>query len=65
MSVKSNFHLEESHIMYNSFLNLVKIYLQKLGPWGNCSQCSCVGFVKDSRNENICERCGHSYSEHY
>lgn len=32
------------------------------GGWGKCSTCDCANF---SGNGNICQRCGHSYSEHW
>ncbi len=30
--------------------------------WGTCSVCNCAGFKGSG---NICDRCGHSYSEHW
>jgi hypothetical protein len=32
--------------------------------WGSCSKCPCAGFVQSYGN-NICDRCGHSYTEHW
>lgn len=52
--------------MFSSIFNLMKTCFRKqLSGTGGCSKCSCIGFDKDSQNENICQRCGHSYSEHY
>jgi hypothetical protein len=33
--------------------------------YGACSKCSCVGFNADTSNNNVCQRCGHSYGEHW
>jgi hypothetical protein len=30
--------------------------------YGKCSVCKCAGFTGDS---NICNRCGHSFAEHW
>ncbi len=32
------------------------------GGYGACATCKCAGF---QGNGNICERCGHNFSEHW
>lgn len=52
--------------MFSSIFNRIRIHFRtQLSGVGNCSKCSCIAFDKDVNNENMCQRCGHSYSEHY
>lgn len=33
--------------------------------WGRCSKDSCAGFKEDYRNKDVCENCGHNYTDHW